>query len=774
MNSTQQTDQQTERSVHRSFVQSIYSEDKLLLVGVPTTTMAVGLTAYMSASLALYFLAVAMFVVGCSRYLLTITFQRKERGVDPDLFDYQKWEDWYTLVAVLHTLVLGVWFPISILTGNAFSQFVSISIILGNLIGVCGRNFPLARLVNSQIMAVGLPLIGGFIYMGDAYLALAFMLMPYVFGLKKLAARQRENLYNNVINRRKAEQLATQFNNALENVPQGICMFDAEGKLEVANKHIATFIGKPLESLHGIEADSLVRLLNSDFGLTDEHTVEVRQWMDNPAQGSVVLFFELGTRKKFSIKFRASRMENGGLVMTFEDITREVDAASKIEHMVRFDRLTGLMNRNQIPQHIDDQLKELNNEESCAVLLVNLDRFKQVNDALGHSKGDLLLRNVAERLAGLSEKLGVCARYGGDEFAIVIREKGSLDLAASLADTICDSFAKPFRVGGRKVVLECSIGIVLSGPENDNSEKLLQNADLALLSAKKNGRGDWRVFNSEMSREMQRRHKLEGDLRLALAGDQFEAHFQPIVNIREGRVTVCEALLRWSHPTNGFISPATFVPIAEELGLIVDIGSWMLFEACHACASWPGGTRVAVNLSPLQFKQGDLAQTVKDALITSGLEPERLELEITESLMLENVEQTIDLLNQFKEMGVRISLDDFGTGYSSLSYMNELPLDKIKIDRSFILDMHQNSNSLTLIQAVTALGQKLGHTVVIEGVETTEQLQMLRAQTPIDEIQGYLFSKPVSGEVVRSLLDKRQLAHKAMMDKLGKANGLAA
>jgi len=216
------------------------------------------------------------------------------------------------------------------------------------------------------------------------------------------------------------------------------------------------------------------------------------------------------------------------------------------------------------------------------------------------------------------------------------------------------------------------------------------------------------------------------------------------------------------------------VPIAEELGLITDIGSWMLFEACTACASWPGGTRVAVNLSPIQFKHGDLAQTVKDALAHSGLEADRLELEITESLMLENVGQTIELLNQFNRMGVRISLDDFGTGYSSLSYMNELPLDKVKIDRSFILDLQANSNSLTLVQAVTALGQKLGLTVVVEGIETKEQLELLLLNTPIDEIQGYLFSKPVNGEAVRPLLDKRQIGNKSMLANLNSSRQLVA
>ncbi|MEP1207804.1 MAG: EAL domain-containing protein [Rhizobiaceae bacterium] len=767
-------DKGSDGPVYQSFVLSIYSDDKLLLLGVPTTAFAVALTGYMSDSMPLYGVAAAMFIIGCLRYLLTRAFQHAQKAREFGLNDYQQWETRYTLVAVLHTFILGAWFPVCVLTGNSFSEFVSIAFIFGNLIGVCGRCFPIARLVNGQILAVGFPLIGGLLYKGDAYLALALMLMPYIFGLRKLAARQRENLLNNVVNRRKAEQLATQFNNALENVPQGICMFDHRGLLEVANKHIGKFIGKPLKSLRGMPMDDLIRLLNADYGLTNEHVAEMRDWMADPKQDSVAFFFELGMKKKVSIKFRASRMENGGIVMTFEDISREVDAASKIDHLARFDRLTGLMNRNQLPMHIDTQMKELGNNEKCAVLLVNLDRFKQVNDALGHSKGDILLRNVAERLVKLAGGMGVCARYGGDEFAIVVREQHSLDVAAHLADSICDSFDKPFRLGGRQVVLECSIGIVLSGEESSSAEQLLKNADLALMSAKKTGRGDWRVFNSEMSREMQRRHKLESDLRIALANDQFEAHFQPIVNVKESRVTVCEALLRWKHPTTGYISPASFVPIAEELGLISEIGSWMLFEACTACASWPGNTRVAVNLSPIQFKQGDLVHTVKEALASSGLEPERLELEITESLMLENVEQTVDLLNQFKRMGVRISLDDFGTGYSSLSYMNELPLDKVKIDRSFILDLHQNSNSLTLVQAVTALGQKLGLTVVLEGIETTEQLQTLLAQTPIDEIQGYLFSKPVNGETVRTLLDKRHNAHKAMMSKLVKCTRIAA
>ncbi|MGI9367049.1 MAG: putative bifunctional diguanylate cyclase/phosphodiesterase [Rhizobiaceae bacterium] len=759
-------------TVYQSFVESVFSDYKLLLIGVPTSVAAVLLTAYQTGSSLLYAIAAAMFIMGAVRYVITARFHKARSFRDFTMAEYSLWDTRYTIGAVLHALTFGVWCFVSALSNNVLAEFTSYVVTFANLIGVCGRCFPIPRLVNGQIFAVGVPLIAGLFIQGGQFLILAIMLVPYMIGLHTIAARQRDNLLNNVVNRQTAEQLATQFNTALENVPQGICMFDSQGNLEVANRHIGTFIGKPTESLKNIPISELINMLNRDLNLSSKHTLSLHNWLSRPTDKSLVLFFELGSKNKRSIKFRASRMQNGGFVTTFEDISREVDAASKIEHMVRFDRLTGLMNRNQLPDYIDKQLAKLPKDEKCAVLLVNLDRFKQVNDTLGHSKGDILLRGVAERLSKMSADLGICARYGGDEFAVVIREKGTLDLAAHLADSICESFSHPFRLGGRKVVLECSIGVVLSGGKNETAEQMLKNADLALLSAKKHGRGDWRVFNAEMSREMQRRHKLENDLRVALAGSQFEAHYQPLVNVKEAQVTVCEALLRWKHPTNGYISPASFVPIAEELGLISDISSWMLFEACHACASWPGQIRVAVNLSPIQFKQGDLAETVKNALASSGLEPERLELEITESLMLENVGQTIELLNQLKRMGVRISLDDFGTGYSSLSYMNELPLDKVKIDRSFVMDIEE-TNSLTLVQAVTALGHKLGLTVVVEGIETTQQLKTLLANAPVDEIQGYLFSKPVDSEMVRSLLDKRQLANKSMLAKL-KANGRIA
>lgn len=763
-----------EGPVYQSFVLSVYSDYKLLLIGVPTSAAAVVLTAHSTNSTMLYILAVVVFVLGALRYITTALFHKYHALQTFSLADYEHWERVYTIEAVLYCLAFGAWCLIAAVLCNPIAEFTAYVVTFGNLIGICGRCFPISRLVNGQLFAVGLPLIAGLLIHGGEYILLAIMLAPYMVGLQTIASRQRDNLFNNVVNRLKAEKLALQFHNALENVPQGICMFDSNGNLEVANRHIGAFIGRSTKSMIGLPMDRLIDLLHCEFSLAEDHVQEMKLWMERPNESGISLFFDLGGRGKRSIKFRASRMETGGVVATFEDISREVDAATKIEHMVRYDRLTGLMNRNQLPGHIDTQLNELQDAEKCILLLVNLDRFKQVNDTLGHSKGDILLRIVAERLSKLTEGLGVCARYGGDEFAVVIRAHESLDVAAHLADAICDSFGDPFRVSGRKVSLECSIGIVMSDEQSKTAEQMLKNADLALLSAKKNGRGDWRVFNAEMSREMKRRHKLENDLRVALAGNQFEAHFQPIVNVKEGRVSVCEALLRWKHPTNGYISPASFVPIAEELGLITDIGSWMLFEACTACASWPGGTRVAVNLSPIQFKHGDLAQTVKDALAHSGLEADRLELEITESLMLENVGQTIELLNQFNRMGVRISLDDFGTGYSSLSYMNELPLDKVKIDRSFILDLQANSNSLTLVQAVTALGQKLGLTVVVEGIETKEQLKLLLLNTPIDEIQGYLFSKPVNGEAVRPLLDKRQIGNKSMLANLNSSRQLVA
>ena len=302
----------------------------------------------------------------------------------------------------------------------------------------------------------------------------------------------------------------------------------------------------------------------------------------------------------------------------------------------------------------------------------------------------------------------------------------------------------------------------------------MKQADTALFRAKQEGRGSMRVFAKSMGQELEERRRLETDLRDALEHEQFEIWFQPLVSVEKRRVTTCEALLRWRHPDNGMISPGIFVPIAEEMGLIEEIGAYVMREACKACASWPDNTRVAVNLSAVQFHQGDIFATVQNALKNSGLHPSRLELEITESLMLSDRAQVINVLEMFKKMGVRIALDDFGTGYSSLRYMNELPLDKVKIDRAFVTDLQPGTKALTLVQAITALGQRLGLSIVVEGIEHEEQLSILLQHAPVSEIQGYYFSKPVSPVEIAMLLDCETSENTTMIARMPEAPSLAA
>ncbi len=774
MTSNNDSESELAGPIYRSFVLSIFSDNKFLLLGIPTSVMAVLLTGYTSGSPVFYCIAAAMLALGVFRCVIISSFHAARKKSEFTLSDYRNWERRYTTCAVFHASSFGVWCFFGANSGNATAEFTSMVVTFANLIGVCGRGFPLSRLVNRQLLVIGIPLVAGLAFQGGVYIFLSLMLAPYLIGIRNITDRQRENLVNNVVNRRKAEKLASQFNNALESVPQGICMFNSAGKLEVANKHISKLFGKSSKSVRGVPLLRFIDFLTTNHGLEEKFATQMRAWALAQDQSQIAMQFELKSPEITTFKFLASRTESGGIIATFEDISQEIEAATRIDHMERFDRLTGLMNRNQLPVYLGVQLAEMREKHRCLVLLINIDRFKQVNDSLGHSKGDKILQSVAERLLNVSEGVGVCARYGGDEFAIAVREEDGLDLATNLADTICESFAQPFSYGPRRVMLGCSIGIAASVGQSQTAEGLLKNADLALLSAKQNGRGNWRMYNAEMSRDMQVQSKLENDLRCALTNGELEAHYQPIVSVKKGCVSVCEALIRWNHPTKGYISPGLFIPIAEELGLINEIGGWMLNEACKTCASWPEDVRVAVNLSAIQFRSGKLLETVRNALSESDLSPDRLELEITETLMMEDIGETVTLLHQFKGMGVRISLDDFGTGFSSLNYLNELPLDKVKIDRSFVLDLHKNQKSVTLVQAVTALGQKLDLTVVVEGIETTEQFEMLMRNAPVDEIQGYLFSKPVDTGQISVLLDPSQISNISMLSKLSDVKNMAA
>jgi diguanylate cyclase (GGDEF)-like protein len=455
------------------------------------------------------------------------------------------------------------------------------------------------------------------------------------------------------------------------------------------------------------------------------------------------------------------RMSGGGWVVTHEDITERRQAEARISHMALHDALTNLPNRLFFRQEVETRLAHLGRDRTFAVLCLDLDHFKNVNDTLGHPLGDKLLCQVSERLSGCLREGDSVARLGGDEFAILQNDLAPAADTTALLTRIIEVIGAPFDLDGHHVVIGASIGVAVAPTDAKDPDQLLKSADMALYRAKVDGRGTYRFFEREMDARMQARRALELDLRRAIVSGEFELYYQPLVDLVSEQICCFEALIRWNHPERGLILPAEFISLAEETALIVPIGEWVLRRACEEAARWPGAVRLAVNLSPVQFKTPGLCQTVVSALACSGLASDRLQLEITESVLLLNSESTLDTLHQLRGLGVRISMDDFGTGYSSLSYLRSFPFDKIKIDRSFVHDLSSNKDSRAIIRAVVGLGSSLGMSTTAEGIETREELDFMKRQG-CTEAQGYFFSKPCPAEDARALLAKQAAATKAV------------
>ncbi|WOH85187.1 EAL domain-containing protein [Bradyrhizobium sp. BEA-2-5] len=446
------------------------------------------------------------------------------------------------------------------------------------------------------------------------------------------------------------------------------------------------------------------------------------------------------------------------VLLALMDITERKRAEARLAFMAQHDGLTGLPNRSLLRQQMDEMLLHTRRSaEKVALLMLGLDNFKAVNDTLGHAVGDKLLRGVAKRLRSTLREEDALARLNSDEFAIVQGGVMRPEDAVLLARRILEAIADPYLLDGHSVVIGASIGIAMSPGDGDDSEKLLKSADMALSRAKSEFRGTFSFFEAEMDARAQSRRKTEVELRDAIQNDVLRPYYQPLIDLQSGRITGFEALVRWPHPERGMISPAEFIPVAEETGLINPLGALMLHRACMDAAQWPDDVRVAVNLSPLQFRSGNLLSVVTDALKHSGLPPRRLELEITETLLLEKSAQVLATLHALRALGVRISMDDFGTGYSSLSYLRSFPFDKIKIDQSFVRDLGANREAQAIIRSIVSLGKGLGVTITAEGVETEAELSCLRAEG-CHEGQGFLFSKARPNAEIVSLLKAQRVA----------------
>ena len=433
--------------------------------------------------------------------------------------------------------------------------------------------------------------------------------------------------------------------------------------------------------------------------------------------------------------------EEPAVLLVLMDITERKRAEMRLAFMAHHDGLTGLLNRNSLRQRLDEMLAQTRrNSEKIALLFLGLDNFKAVNDTLGHGVGDKLLRGVAKRLRSSLREEDAIARLSSDEFAILQRGITRPEDVVLLARRMLEAIGEPYLLDGHSVVIGASIGIAMAPGDGEDSEKLLKNADMALSRAKNDSRGTFSFFEAGMDARALTRRKVEIDLRIAIQNDTLRPHYQPLINLMSGRISGFEALVRWPHAEHGMISPSEFIPVAEDTGLINTVGAQILRRACMDAACWPDAVRVAVNLSPLQFRAGNLLSIVMDALKQSGLPAKRLELEITETLLLEKSAEVLATLHALRALGVRISMDDFGTGYSSLSYLRSFPFDKIKIDQSFVRDLGSNRDAQAIVRSIISLGKGLGVTITAEGVESETELNCLRSEG-CHEAQGFLFSR---------------------------------
>lgn len=598
------------------------------------------------------------------------------------------------------------------------------------------------------LSVLGMSLIG---VLADRRLATRTAKFEEIISQLSVARQQLEG------SQKELQEQKLRLDTAINHMVEGLCMFDAGKRLVVCNERYARLYRLPPELLRtGTSHTDIIR-----------HRIVKGILKGDPSEDAAEQFISKLAALPFDAvssridEFADGRlicvtrqpMAGGGWVATHLDVTEQRRSEAKITHMAQHDALTDLPNRVLLRERMEYAIAVTRNGGvDLAVLMLDLDRFKEVNDTLGHPTGDSLLRAVAARLRECTTETALIARLGGDEFAVIDYVTSPAVEAAALAENIRKALCEPFDLGDHRVTVGTSIGIAIAPRDGNDSDVIMKSADLALYSAKSGGRGAFRFFEPELDELMHARRNLERDMRAAIAGRQFELHYQPFVSPATGKVSGFEALLRWHHPQHGLVMPSDFIPLAEETGLIVPLGEWVLSTACAEAAKWPAHVGIAINLSPAQFKSKELVSVVVGALASSGVAPHRLELEVTETVIMHDSEAVFAVLGQLRGLGVRIALDDFGTGYSSLSFLQRFPFDKIKIDRSFVNELSSTrAEAHHLARAVVRFAVSLGKTTTAEGVETKEQLDILREEGCV-ETQGYYFSRPMPASDIARML----------------------
>jgi len=663
-------------------------------------------------------------------------------------------ENRYTVFSALHGGALGVFSLMALYNAeNSFAELAGLAVPLATATAISGRNYGSPRMVYILIVVISLPMATGLVLRGDFYhVALGLLTVPFLFAIHRYAENVRDVLFTALSAEKRATRLAQRFNRALNTMPHGLIMLGPDARIVVANAEAAKLLGyRSTEALMGRSIHALLmrgvagRLLAKEDCryIEGQLTRALREGRDR----KVLVAFANGTYYEFSA--REGSQDLG--VITFEDVTKRVEAEEKIRSMARFDNLTGLANRGYFQEVVVETMAAGDPYRKCALVVLDLDDFKTVNDTLGHPVGDGLLYAVGETLTRLLADSATISRFGGDEFVLYFdRVDNEHDLAMRM-EALFEGLQGEIDVGGHALRIQASCGAVMTTAREGDFDAMIVKADLALYKAKEHGKNSWQLFETALDEEFRSRQLMKAELRNAIETNGLRVVYQPIIAMDSMRIASCEALCRWDHPELGSISPAIFIPLAEEMGIISSISIFVLNAACLECAKWPNEISVSVNLSAKDFRNQDIIQQVRLALKNSGLAPQRLELEVTETALLDDKALTASYIEELKTIGVRIALDDFGTGYSSLSYLHRLPLNKVKIDRSFVLDLGYNNRSLELLKNVVTLCRALGLSVTIEGVETFEQLKLLSLYVKPDLAQGFLFGSALSAHGIETM-----------------------
>jgi diguanylate cyclase (GGDEF)-like protein len=753
-----------------SMVRAVYGDRRAMFVAVLSCALGAGASAYKTGSWPLWAIAVVFVLIALGRFVSITRFLAARVG-PADVEAAEKWEHRATFWAALMALTSGVWCVFSFLVvGDAFAELISMTTTVACMVGIVTRNYGLERMLDIQLaIAVGL-LCGSLLFKGDGYYPLlGVLLFPMLFGFKFLARDVRRTMLGAVHARVEASRLAAELDTALDTMHHGLAMLDAGGLITVVNGRAEQVFDSFVPgNWAGRSFGALIASAASRGSIPQRSAEQLMAVVNGQRGGKVILKLANSRFSEVTVSARGGRV-----VLLFEDITERVRAEERINFMAHYDALTGLPNRGYFAQQVSADLERRRlaaAPETAMLMIIDIDDFKHVNDTAGHLIGDRLLVEAADRLKAAIGLRGLVARLGGDEF-IVYRSADVMPGDAERdAETILAAFKAPFPIMGESLSTNVSIGIVTSTDAEDDLDGMMTRADLALYKAKGSGKAQAQVFRDEMDTAYRYRQRLKTELRACVEADGLTLAYQPLIDLKTRRVVGCEALARWTHPTLGAIPPSLFIPVAEETGLISEISRWVLRQATAECRNWPSDVSVSVNISARDFRHADVEDMVLDALRRSGLPPERLEIEVTETALIEEKDKATKILSALGKRGIGIALDDFGTGYSSLSYLQALPFTKLKVDRSFVMDIGANPRSLKLLSNVAQLGKDINLVVTAEGVETEEQLALIQAHTKVDQIQGYLFGVPLPRREVAELIARMAAGSAAAQDSRVRVN----